>query len=133
MGKPRDCSQSMYRLSICNVSFQKRCANRGTKTFLSQQMVIADHTAAIEAITNGAISAVRVVVTLATILILGLKDDQPFFKFDSGSGLRLDKASSRRITISFHRNWKYTGSRHRRSNDRNVGCVNITRIARAEG
>jgi hypothetical protein len=53
-----------YRLSICNMSFQKRCASWGTKTFLSQQVVIADHTAAVEDITNGAISAVRVIVTV---------------------------------------------------------------------
>lgn len=114
-----------YRLSICSMSFQKRCASWGTKTFLSQHVVIADHTADVEDITNGAISAVRVVVTV-TIDQLRLRGDQPFFKFDSGSSLRMDKASSRRVTISFHRSWKYTGNCHRRSNDTNVGCVTIT-------
>jgi hypothetical protein len=95
---------------------------------------MADQTAADEDIEKGLISAVLIIIIVSIINPKSNRiADKPLFKLDSGSSLFVDKLSSRCVTISFHRNWKYTGSCQRRSNARKVGCVAIAREARVDG
>src|SRR5579863_1077117 len=101
--------------------------------FRSQQVVIAVHTAADEDIAKGLISAILAIIIVRIVSVSQTRPNKPFFEFDSSSSLLVDKLSSRRVTMSFHRNWKYTGNCQRRSNAKKVGCVAIARVARSDG
>jgi hypothetical protein len=100
--------------------------------FRSQQVVIAAHTATDEDIAKGPTSAILTII-VRVVTASQTRLNKPFLKLDSGSSLLVDKLSSRRITMSFHRNWKYTGNCQRRSNAKKVGCVAIARVARLDG